>query len=178
MMDTSAGTGRSGKATPHTPAAMDSGSLSPTRAVLTCLSRVGHKWFFTALVLLAACGMPEPPLVASDVEITRPMPGRHMSAGFLVLENNTDTDIRVTGVTSPQFGAVEIHETTIEDGVSRMRELEALVVPANGSVTLERGGKHLMLMRGEDVGSLVSLQLLSDGEPVLLIEYTYPGENE
>jgi copper(I)-binding protein len=146
--------------------------------VFGCLSRAGRKGFFAVLIFLAACVSPEAPLVAGDVEITRPMPGRNMSAGFLVLENNSDTDIRVTGVTSPQFGAVEIHETTIEGGVSRMRELEALVVPANGSVTLERGGKHLMLMRGEDVGTSVTLQLLSDGEPLLLIEYTYPGENE
>ena len=97
--------------------------------------------------LLAACSAPEAPLVATDVEVTRPMPGRHMSAGFLVLSNNTDAEIRITSVTSPQFGSVEIHETTVVDGVSRMRKLEALVVPARGSVTLERGGKHLMLMR-------------------------------
>ncbi len=100
-----------------------------------------------------------------------------MSAGFFVLENTTGTDIRITGATSSQFGAVEIHETTMEDGVSRMREIEALIVPAHGSVTLKRGGKHLMLMRGENVSASVSLQLLSDGEPVLSIEYAYPEEN-
>ena len=137
-----------------------------------------HKGFFAALVLLGACGAPQPPLVASDVEITRPMPGRQMSAGFFVLENNTDADIPITSVTSPQFGAVEFHETTIEDGVSRMRELDVLIVPAHGSVTLARGGKHLMLMRGENVGDSIALQLLSDGETVLSIDYRYPEEKE
>ena len=126
--------------------------------------------------LLAACSAPEAPLVATDVEVTRPMPGRHMSAGFLVLSNNTDAEIRITSVTSPQFGSVEIHETTVVDGVSRMRKLEALVVPARGSVTLERGGKHLMLMRAGDLGDTVTLQLHGDGEPVLTIEYTFPTE--
>ena len=157
---------------------MEQVAESIAAGVFGCLSRGGHKGFLAALVLLAACGAPQPPLVASDVEITRPIPGRPMSAGFFVLENNTGTDIRITGVTSPQFGVVEIHETTIEDGVSRMRKLEALVVPAQGSVTLERGGKHLMLMRGESTSAAVSLQLLSDGEPVLSIEYTYPEESE
>ena len=128
------------------------------------------------IALLAACSAPEAPLVATDVEVTRPMPGRHMSAGFLVLSNNTDTEIRITSVTSPQFGSVEIHETTLIDGVSRMRELEALVVPAHGSVTLERGGKHLMLMRAGELGDTVTLQLESGGEPVLTIEYTFPTE--
>ena len=129
-----------------------------------------------AALVIAACGAPQPPLVASDVEITRPMPGRPMSAGFLVLTNNTDADIRITRVTSPQFGAVEIHETTIEDGIARMRELSALVVPARGSVTLERGGKHLMLMQARDIGDAVSLQLFSEDAPVLDIVYSF-GDN-
>ena len=125
------------------------------------------------ILLLAACGAPQPPLVASEVEITKPMPGRQMSAGFLLLTNNTDEDIRITRVTSPQFGAVEIHETRIEDGIARMRELDELVVPARGSVRLERGGKHLMLMRAGDLGDAVSLQLLADAAPVLDIEYRF-----
>jgi copper(I)-binding protein len=133
---------------------------------------------FVACALLAACNAPEAPLVASDVEITRPMPGRAMSAGFLVLENNTADDIRITSATSPQFGAVELHETTIENGISRMRRLDALIVPARGSVTLQRGGKHLMLMRAGDIGDGVTLQLLSEDVPVLSIDYSFPTEPE
>jgi len=133
-------------------------------------------YLFLACVLLAACSSPQPPLVASDVEITRPMPGRHMSAGYLVLTNNTDAPIRIDGATSRQFGMVEMHETTIEDGISRMRKIEELVVPANGSVTFERGGKHLMLMRAQNLEQTVSLQLWSNGAPVLSIEYAFPDE--
>ena len=70
--------------------------------------------YLAALLFLVACGTPQAPLVATDVEITRPMPGRSMSAGFLVLTNNTDEAIRITHVTSPQFGSVELHETTID----------------------------------------------------------------
>ena len=92
-------------------------------------------YLYLACVLLAACGSPQPPLVASDVEITRPMPGRHMSAGYFVLTNTTDSPIRITAAASPQFGMVEMHETTIQDGIARMREIEELVVPANSSVT-------------------------------------------
>jgi copper(I)-binding protein len=125
-------------------------------------------------VFFAACGEPLPPLVADEVEITRPMPGRHMSAGYLVLTNNTDEPIRITGATSPQFAKVEIHETTLEDGVARMRRLEELVVPARQSVRLERGGKHLMLMRARDLDGEVSVQLSSDGAPILAIRYAFP----
>jgi copper(I)-binding protein len=131
-----------------------------------------------ACILLAACGAPQPPLVASEVEITRPMPGRNMSAGFMVLTNNTDREIRITSATSPQYETVEIHETTIDDGIARMRPLDALLVPARGSVTLRRGGKHLMLMHGSETGDSVAVQFFTDGVPVLSIDYTYPESVE
>ena len=126
-----------------------------------------------AALLLFACGAPQPPLVVTGLEVTQPMPGRHMSAGYLVLTNNTGEDILISSVTSPQFASVEIHETTIKDGVSRMREIEELVVPANGSVTLERGGKHLMLMRARDMQDSVTLHLMSGDAPILTVEYSF-----
>lgn len=131
---------------------------------------------FLPLLLLAACGAPKPPLVVSELEITKPVPGRHMSAGYLVLTNNTDEALRITGVESPQFGRVEIHETRIIAGVSRMRELEELAVPAHGSVALRRGGKHLMLMQPNDVDNSVTLQFFSGNTPLLSVNYTFPKE--
>ena len=128
--------------------------------------------------LLVACGEPQPPVAVSDVEITKPMPGRHMSAGFLVVTNNTGEALRITGVESPQFESVEIHETTVTDGISRMRELEELLVPANGSVTLERGGKHLMLMRPRNLEDSVTLQFHSGNSPVLTVDYSFSSEDK
>jgi len=128
-------------------------------------------------LLLGACGgAANAPLVASDVEITRPMPGMQMAAGFLVLSNNTAAPIAITRVSSPQFEAVEIHETTITDGIARMRRLDELVVPARSSVTLERGGKHLMLLRPVDTGNTVTLQLYSGDALQLTYTYIYPTE--
>ena len=124
-------------------------------------------------LLLTACSEPAAPVTVSDVDITKPMPGRHMSAGFLVIANNTDDEIRITRVESPQFASVEIHETTLEDGIARMRELGELLVPAQGNVTLERGGKHLMLMRPQDLGESVTLHFFSDDTPVLTVDYSF-----
>ena len=129
-------------------------------------------------VLLAACGAPNPPLVVSELEITKPMPGRSMSAGYLILTNNTDEPLRITSVDSPQFGSVQVHETTITEGVSRMRELAELIVPAHDSVTLERGGKHLMLMRPTDLEDTVVLQFFSGGTLLLSVNYSFPEEED
>ena len=134
-----------------------------------------------AVILLAttlvACGTPEPPLVVSELEVTKPVPGRDMSAGFFVLTNNTDAVISITAVSSPQFARVEIHETTLTEGVSRMREIDALEVPARGSVVLERGGKHLMLMQAREIGDVVTLQFVSGDAPVLSVDYVFPKDN-
>lgn len=126
---------------------------------------------------LAGCGPPQPPLVISGLEVTKPIPGRSMSAGYLVITNTTDQAVLITGVESPQFANVEIHETTMRDGIARMRELDSLEVPANGNVVLARGGKHLMLMRPGDLGDSVTLRFLGEDALLLSVDYTFPKDN-
>lgn len=121
-----------------------------------------------SLALLAACaGEAEPPLVASDVVVTRPMPGMQMSAAYLSLQNNSDRPIVISRVASAQYGLVELHETRVENGVARMRKLPELTLPAGAEVTLQRGGKHLMLMRPAGPADSVTLDFF-DGETLLL----------
>ena len=121
-----------------------------------------------AVLLVGACSTErEPPLVATDVVVTQPMPGMQMSAAYLTLTNHSDDIIRITRVASPQFESVQLHESIVEDGVARMRAMPALEIPARQSVTLKRGGKHLMLMRPTASPGAVSLQFL-DGDRLLL----------
>jgi len=126
------------------------------------------------LLLLAGCAESGPPLVAGDVEVTRPMPGMNMSAGYLVLRNATSEPVEITRVTSPQFASVEMHETRVEDGISRMRKLDRIVVPARGEARFEHGGKHLMLMDPRDLEERVTLTLFAGDTPVLTINYELP----
>lgn len=116
---------------------------------------------------------PLAPLVAKNVVVTRPMPGMAMSAGYLSLTNNSDSPVRITHVTSPQFGSVELHKSTVEDGVARMRAIPELVIPPHGTATLERGGKHLMLMKPGGDSDDVSLNLYDGDQLVLSIAASY-----
>ena len=112
------------------------------------------------LTLLGACNSDvQAPLVATHVEITAPRPGSNMSAGYLTLHNNTDQPIAIDTVQSPQFARVEIHETSLENGIARMRRIEQLVVAAHGSVVLERGKRHLMLMQPRDGADTTDVEL-------------------
>ena len=55
-------------------------------------------------------------------------------------------DVALTGVESAQFARVELHRSTLVDGVARMEAVESAVIPARGELVLEPGGLHLMLM--------------------------------
>jgi copper(I)-binding protein len=94
----------------------------------------------------------------------------HMAGGFGRIDNTCKADVAVTSVRSAAFKAVSLHETTLVDGVSRMREVERLPVAAGKGVELKPGGLHLMLMDGAgplQEGQRVPLWLgLSDGTEV------------
>ncbi|NIL95404.1 MAG: copper chaperone PCu(A)C [Woeseiaceae bacterium] len=128
-----------------------------------------------AVALVVACSDARAPLVASDVTINKPMPGMQMAAGYLTLTNNSPEPITITDVTSPQYGAVEMHETMIEDGISRMIELSEVTIEPSSSVAFEPGGKHLMLMRQKGEPDLVTLELHADETVVLTISVA-PGD--
>ena len=120
---------------------------------------------------LVACGqVATAPLVASDIELSAARPGVPMRAAYLRLENPGTDAVRITSVSSPEFGKVELHETVMENDVARMRPVGELVVPPGDEVRLERGGMHLMLMRpvpAADRGDAVTLEF-HDGERLVL----------
>lgn len=103
--------------------------------------------YLVIAVFLAACSAERAPLVASHVVVNKPTPGTQMTAGYFTLRNNSNQLITITEVTSPEFAAVEMHESVLEDGISRMYPLGELTILAGKAVTFEPGGKHLMLMR-------------------------------
>lgn len=126
------------------------------------------KRFALLLVLLVgACSSDMPPLTISDVVVKKPMPGMMMSAGYFSLSNNTSEPVVITQVTSPQFDAVEMHESVVEDGIARMIKLADLTVAPESTIDFAPGGKHLMLMRpGENLDN-VTLEFYA-GDAVIL----------
>ena len=135
------------------------------------------------LVFLGACSADiQPALVASNVTITRPMPGMNMSAGYLTLANNSDETITITKVSSPNYASVELHESVVRDGVARMRALKKLDIPAGTSTILAPGGKHLMLMRprastDKVAVDSVSLQFYDGANLLLTVTSSEPRES-
>lgn len=137
--------------------------------------------FYLVLVitLLGACGVgSRPPLVATEVVVTPPMPGTKMSAAYLSLTNNTNQTISISRVASLQYESVQLHESTIEDGVARMRAIQALSIPAGETIALRRGGKHLMLMRPTGPADTVSLQFFAGDDLILTVNATFDSNSD
>jgi copper(I)-binding protein len=88
-----------------------------------------------------------------------------VSGAFMVIDNTTSQAERLVraSVNADVAETVEIHETTIdENSVMRMRPVDGIDVPANGSVELKPGGYHIMLLNVKkelQPGDKVSLTL-------------------
>lgn len=72
-------------------------------------------------------------------------PGTPNTAAFMTLRNDGDTPVRLVAGASSAVGHVELHTHRHENGMMRMRQIEAITVPAKGSVQLQPGGLHVML---------------------------------
>lgn len=71
-----------------------------------------------------------------------------VAAGFLRITNHGSNPDRLISALIEGVGEVEIHETSHQDGVARMRKLEpGLVIAPASTVELKPGGYHLMFMR-------------------------------
>lgn len=126
-------------------------------------------------ILFAGCATDQAPLIAEDVVITRPMPGTRMSAGYMTLRNTSNEEIRINRIVSPDLASVEMHESVLEDGISRMIALPEVLIPAGRSLTFEAGGKHMMLRHLPQTPATIRLQLYAD-DALLLAINVRPGE--
>ncbi len=73
--------------------------------------------------------------------------GARVGAGYFGLINIGTADDRLVSATSQVSDRVEIHTVSMDGGVMKMRRLtDGLVVKARGTVTLQPGGHHLMLI--------------------------------
>jgi copper(I)-binding protein len=143
-----------------------------------------HRILARRLALVALCALAVSVLPAAAGRECRPqireawvrMPPSKMPmmAGFGRIENRCAMPVAIIAARSPSFGAVELHETRIVDGVSRMRPVPELRIAPDGSAVLKPGGLHLMLMRPTaelKAGSRIVVEFELAGGGTLLGEF-------
>lgn len=143
------------------------------------IHRVTIAWLCIVAIFLTACdaGTESRGLEFNDSWVRATPPGKRMTAAYGILENHTSSDVELTAWSSPVYADVSLHTTELIDGVSRMREVPALVIPAGKSVVLAPGGYHLMLMMPlQDVEPGQSVALEANARDGRIFSFEAPVE--
>jgi periplasmic copper chaperone A len=94
--------------------------------------------------------------------------GMPMGVAYLSITNNGPLPEVLEGASSPVASGVQFHQTTISEGMARMRPLGEITIAPGATVKIEPGGIHLMLV---DLGSA-----LEPGKSVpLVLEFRHAG---
>ncbi len=107
-----------------------------------------------------------------DAWINEAPPNARVIAGYMTIENRSSETMVLTGVSSEHFKRIEIHRTEMHGDMMKMVQQEELGIPAGGTVSLQPGSYHLMLVGPESVprkGETVSLVLHFDNGQILNI---------
>lgn len=130
--------------------------------------RLAALFLLAGPLMLAGC-QPDSPtggIVVDDPWIRAVPPSASATAGYFVLANGSGEDRVLEAVTVAGIPRVEIHETTMTDGVMRMRRLDSVTIPAGQTAVFAPGGRHLMLFADPlpAAGSTVTVELaFADG---------------
>jgi copper(I)-binding protein len=106
----------------------------------------------SALAILAGKAAHADEFKGGEISVEQPWSratpgGATVGAGYLTVTNGSATPDRLLSATTEVAGRTEIHEMSMNNGMMQMRPLpDGIEVPANGSIALEPGASHLMLL--------------------------------
>ncbi|RXV67919.1 copper chaperone PCu(A)C [Burkholderia stabilis] len=110
------------------------------------------------------------PAVQADACWIRAMPATVPSSGYFTLKNDGDAPATLTGIDSPAYGMAMVHETQTNGSTAKMVHVDAVAVPAHGTVTFKPKSYHVMLEQPRQAvapGAKVPLRLhFADGSTV------------
>ena len=128
---------------------------APLLAVIACLAFAGTAWASDAPVVTDAWARATPP-------------GTTVGAAYMTIQGGKQAD-RLVEARSDRAAMVHLHSVEEKDGVSKMRAIDAVEIPAGQRVTLAPKSTHVMLM-GLD-GPLVAGQTF-----VVTLRFAKAGE--
>lgn len=124
---------------------------------------------------IAACSDGGP----SEISVEEPFARETIGAGttgaaYLVIRNTGGAD-RLVAVSTDAAATTELHTHEKDGEIMRMRKVDAIDVPANDVVTLQPGGKHIMMfdiVEPLKEGGSFPLTLTFDGAGDITVDVT------
>jgi copper(I)-binding protein len=83
-------------------------------------------------------------ILVEEGYIRASIPGTTSTSAYMVINNQHNKLVVLTGASSSVSDRIEIHEHTMTDGMMKMRQRASLDIPANSQVRLQPSGYHLM----------------------------------
>ena len=116
------------------------------------------RWIGVATVFVFASAIAEAgdpgtvSAIKSKIEISdaisHPSAGAPVGVVYLTIRNRGDRADRLVEVSTTVAATAELHETVIQGNMAGMKHYpDGFEIPAGGTVKLESGGKHIMLLR-------------------------------
>jgi hypothetical protein len=99
---------------------------------------------FLAAALSSAMAA-EPTISVTDAWARATPQGAKTGAAYVTITNKGDADT-LLGASTLVAGEAQLHTTTTDNGVMKMRPLKSLGLKPGASVALKPGGMHIMLM--------------------------------
>lgn len=101
-------------------------------------------------ITMTACLNMSPSTWAGQLVIENPWvrsapPSATVLAAYMTIHNHSNTTTTLTSITSTAFESVQLHRTTMHNGMMHMDAVETLVIAAGGMAKLEPNSYHLML---------------------------------
>jgi len=114
-------------------------------------------------------------IIARDAWIREAPPVSRVLAGYVELINNGDKNVQLVSVTSKHFNKVELHQTILKNGVSKMQQQQSIDIPAGSSIELKPEGMHMMLFNPVSplkAGHHVQLELYFNSKKKQVVEFS------
>ncbi|MBC8519319.1 MAG: copper chaperone PCu(A)C [Gammaproteobacteria bacterium] len=113
-------------------------------------------------------------VMVSDPWVRAAPPNAPALAAFMTLENHGGADVALVEVRGPaELGRVEMHRTSMADGMMKMVQQQNIPVAAHSSTVLKPGSWHIMMIGPKKVpsaGEQVRLTLVfSDGSEQMVM---------
>lgn len=117
-------------------------------------------------------------VMVSDAWVREAPPGAAALAGYMTVMNHSGEARALVAASSPAFGHVMLHRTVMEEGVAKMVHQMRVELPANGTVTFEPSGYHLMMMKPKQAlkaGDVIPVTIEFANGEMMEVEYQVKG---